>query len=113
MAHHPAHLLDNKALHAGYTFLQRAAFFDFMLPEKPILRLRRKKGCDGFHYPHQDKIDICPDQRPYNALRVLAHEMCHMVLEKQGDIEQRAHDAHFKDIAKVICRRMGWPLKSF
>jgi Zn-dependent peptidase ImmA (M78 family) len=108
-----SHWLDDEALRAAYEFLIRAAFHDCVLPDVVTLRLRRKKGCDGFHYPHQDKIDICPDQTPYAVLRTLAHEIVHMVLEKQGDAELKDHDANFKALAKIVCRRMGWPLKGF
>lgn len=109
----PAHLVDDVALHAAYEFLRRAAFFDFVLPQRVTLRVRRKKGCEGFHYPYRDVIDVCPDTKPYRMLRTLAHEMCHLVLEKHGDIEKRAHDSTFRTTAAIICRRMGWPLKGF
>lgn len=107
------HWLDDDALRAAYEFLVRAAFHDCVLPDKVTLRLRRKKGCDGLFYYSTNTLQVCPDLTPLQTLRVLAHEMVHMVLWLQGEAERRYHDANFQALAKIICRRMGWSTRDF
>jgi hypothetical protein len=104
--------LDTASLYLAYDLLRRVAFYDMTLPARPVLRSRRKRGCDGFHYPYQDKIDVCPDQTPHKAILTLAHEMVHMALEKHDDLEIRGHGEQFKLTCELVTKRMGWPDKN-
>jgi len=43
---------------------------------------------------------------------VMAHEMCHAVLQKNARCDHSEHDPTFKELAAIICERMGWHKKA-
>jgi hypothetical protein len=103
-----------ETLRAAYRFLARFAFAGVKLPERVRLRIRRMDRYDGYYYPHPHTIVIGRHVRSGTALlRVLAHEMCHLALERAGSSGHVEHDREFAKLASLVCRRMGWRKRGF
>ena len=103
-------LVTPHTMRACYDFLRVVAFEGCKLPKsvrfvaKP---LRDKHGL--YEYPpHVISLDT-GIRSLVKMMQVMAHEMCHVALEKTGYCDHDKHDHHFKALANIICAEMGWP----
>lgn len=101
--------VTNATIRAAYALLKTSAFHDMKLPARVRLVARQLKDAYGYYYvpPHRIEIDATI-QSADKFIRVVAHEMCHAVLEQNAACDHHVHDENFRQLANLICQRMGW-----
>lgn len=101
-------------LRPAFEYLKAVAFYDIPLPKRVTLKSKRLKDAYGYYYsdPHTIEIDsTIPSE--IKRLKVMAHEMCHASLEQAAACDHHDHDENFRQLAKIVCERMGWSMRGF
>lgn len=104
-------LVTPKTLKACYAFLRVMAFDGCKLPSADRIRFIAKPLPKHHgYYLSPRTIAIDTGTATIGALlKVMAHEMSHLVLDKTNSTDHHKHDNHFKALANIICQEMGWP----
>jgi hypothetical protein len=99
---------------AAYDFLRVAAFYDIPVPLRMQFRVKPLKDAWGYYYnsPHVIEIDA-GIRSTVRLLKVVAHEMIHASLEQAAACDHEEHDENFRQVAKIVCERMGWSERGF
>ena len=101
-----------EAIKAAYDLLRVTAFKGVTVRPSSKVKFVAKKFKDYqglYHWPaHRMEIDASIHSIT-NLLQVVAHEMCHAVLDNHGDDGHENHDENFQKVANIICAEMGWP----
>lgn len=99
---------------SAYEFLKVTAFYDCNLPKRLRIVQKPLKKAWGYYYQSPPTIEL--DERINTGnrlLRVLAHEMAHAALAQTGAHGKADHGAEFRDMAEIVCERMGWLVRNF
>lgn len=103
-------------LRAAYRFLKRVAFAnDVRLPAAGNVKFYAKEiEHHGYHDfikgRHHIWIDTADTKSLDMMLRILAHEMCHIImLPHQKMSGDEPHDAQFHALTRIVEIEMGWP----
>jgi hypothetical protein len=102
-------------LQAAYVFLKKVAFRnDNRLPSVKNVKLFAKPiEHHGYHDfiqgVHNIWVDTTDTHSFDHMLKILAHEMAHIVTFKHANWSGDPHDAQFVALARVIEVDMGWP----
>ena len=99
-----------KQARAAYRLLTVLAFSDLTLPKRVSIVVNpRLRKVWGYYYARPHRIEINSHVTDGTLLlRVMAHEMCHAVLETSAASDHHKHDMQFKRLARKIMHRMGW-----
>ncbi len=108
-------LVTEKAIRAAYDYLAQSAFRGVRLPRSGRVKFvakRLKKYHGLFEWPDlKMTIDVSTNNGTC-LLQHVAHEMCHLALERSGRCDHDKHDRNFEALAEIICFEMGWPKDS-
>lgn len=69
----------------------------------------------GLYEPDPHTISISKvHHKTYNdVMQTMAHEMCHLALERKGSPNHSNHCAEFNALAAEVCNQWGWNFKGF
>lgn len=114
---HPSHI------EAAYSLLCTFhPFCDYLMPPASEIEFHvvRDKRLLGWHGKRTNKDQTNVVAISYRGvghldslLRVLGHEMIHLVQGIYGSNTRSMHNAEFHRIAKDVCDSLGWDLRQF
>jgi hypothetical protein len=105
-----------QTMRAAYIFLKRTIFDGLTLPPVSDITFKARplKKHYGFYEFPAHVITIDSGTRTLSKLlKIMAHEMCHVVLEQNAASDHEKHDANFTALAEIVCERMGWSRRDF
>jgi predicted SprT family Zn-dependent metalloprotease len=68
------------------------------------------------HYdsdPHQIAISSMQCRNFDDVIRTMAHEMCHLKLERDGDPDHSDHKGEWLNVVHEVCEQFGWKEEEF
>ena len=105
-------LVTAESISAAYRYLCLSAFRGIKMPRSGTIQFiakRLKKNHGLFEWPDlKMTIDTSTDNGSA-LLQHVAHEMCHLALERSGRCDHDRHDKNFVALAEIVAFEMGWP----
>lgn len=110
--------LTQRHLQAIYSMLVALPPFDrFNLPSDAIVQFKvnRSRMTKGLYEPDPHTISVSrQEHKDYqDVVHTVAHEMCHLALERIGEGDHSDHGAAFNALAAECCNLWNWDFKTF
>lgn len=110
--------LTQRHLQAIYSMLAAMPPFDrYHLPSDAVIQFKvnRSAMAKGTYEPDPHTITVSkPEHADYqDVVHTVAHEMCHLALERRGERTHADHCSAFNALGAEVCNLWNWDFKTF